>query len=242
MKKALVLTMTLALVLSMLCGCGSILGSAASSSSSGDNGNRSDAESAVREFLNITDPYEELRGTWTSIVPDTVDEARSLLESIDAYEPELAIADLYCLEYAKTVTFTEDKTYFFGYDIEGTKACVRRFLDTYFNDLYDGRTTLNEPYGMTFDDMSRDEFLTFYAELYSYTNYEEMLDGLTANAYRYDELAVEGIENGTYTIDDDYIMCTITGESVAEGMKYSIDGDQLTLVYTNATEVYTKVG
>ena len=167
---------------------------------------------------------------------------RELLEAIDAYEDEIAAADLYSLKYVKTVTFTEDKTYRFAFDTQSTISYVRDFLDGYFHALYPIRTNLNDDYGMDFTNMSEYDFLAFYADLYGYTYYEEMLDDLAAGIYKYDNLEDQMRETGTYTIEGKTIMCTITGSSKAEGMEYKIDGNTLTLTYVNATEVYTKAG
>ncbi|MBO7252829.1 MAG: hypothetical protein J6V25_09430 [Oscillospiraceae bacterium] len=180
-------------------------------------------------------------GSWSGVVSASTSEATELLQAIDAYDSELAAADLTSLQYVKTVTFTSEKTYRFGYDIAATKSYIRSFFDQYFNDLYQARSTLNADYGMAFDDMSKDEFFLFYADLYSCTSYEELLDTLTENAYYWDEMEIEGIETGTYTISGKKIMCTITGETIAESLGFSISGDQLTLEYVNGTEVYTRV-
>lgn len=215
MKKALILTLALLMLVSTLCGCGALLG-----------GNK----------------YEALSGTWSAVIPDSAEEARELLEAIDAYEDEIAAADLYSLKYVKTVTFTEEKTYRFAFDTQATIACVREFLDGYFHALYPIRANLNDDYEMDFGGMSEYEFLAFYAELYGYTYYEEMLDDLSSSIYKYDSLETQMRETGTYTIEGNKIMCTITGTSKAEGMEYKIKDSTLTLTYVNATEVYTKVG
>lgn len=219
MKKRLFALIALLVTASLLCGCGAV----------------------AEALFDDSDKYEELAGTWSSVQQDTVSEATKLLENIDAYPEEMAAADLNCLQYVKTVLFTTENTYRFGYDIDGTKACVRSFFDKYFNDLYEVRTTLNAAYDTNFDNMTRDEFLQFYAELYSQPNYEALLITLTANAYRWEDMMFEGIENGKYTIEGNKIMCTTSGASHAESLPYTIEGNQLTLKYSNATEVYTKV-
>ena len=214
-KKSLTLILALLVAFSSLCGCSDV--------------------------LPFETKYETLSGTWRCTLQDSESEARGLLESIDAFEEEIAVADLTSLKFVKTVTFTVDKTYRFDYDIEGTKACVREFLDNYFNDLYDARITLNDAYGIDFGNMSRAEFLGFYADIYRFSDYNEMLDVLSENVYDYDRLARESIESGTYTIDGSYIMCTTKGSYKAEGMEYRIHDDSLTLIYVNGMEIYSKV-
>jgi len=182
---------------------------------------------------------EELEGTWCMVKEDTREEAMSLLENIEAYEEEIALADLDSLEYVKVVHFASNKTYYYGYDVEGTKACVRDFYDRYFNALYQGRSTLNEAYGEVFDDMSQAEFRQYYAELYGYTDYIELLDTFAEIAYDYEALE-DPTETGTFQISGDEILCTITGENVEEAMGVKLDADTLTLTYIDGVEVYTR--
>lgn len=181
---------------------------------------------------------EDLNGTWVTVKEDTEEEAMGLLENIEAYEEEIALADLNSLEYVKVVGF-DDGDYYFGYDVEGTMACVRDFYDRYFEALYEGRTTLNEAYGTTFDDMSESEFRQFYAELYGYVDYIEMLDHFAEIAYDYEGLE-EPYETGVFEIDGDDLMCTITGEYEAEALGVELEEGTLTLIFADATEVYTR--
>lgn len=219
MKRAMILVMVIALTAFTLCGCSSVLESVL-------GGNK----------------YEKLSGTWHAVITDSPEEARGFLEAIDAYEEEIAAADLYSLKYAKTVQFTQDKNYSYAFDTQETIACVREFLDGYFNDLYDARATLNAAYGEDFTNMSKYDFFAFYAELYGYSYYEEMLDDMSATIYDYEELEELGREIGSYTIEGNYIVCTIAGTTTPEKMEYSLEGDTLTLTYVDAVEVYQRVG
>ena len=185
------------------------------------------------------DKVEALSGTWTLVAQDSRDQAVSLLENIEAYEEEIALADLESLYYVQTAVFTQDLAYSFGYDAEATRQCVYEFYDGYFAALYAGRTSLNASYDYSFDELSQEEFLQFYADLYGYATYEELLVSITDKAYNYDSLA-EPWETGTYTIKGDDIMCTITGADYAESLGYQIEGNRLTLTFSNLVEVYTK--
>lgn len=182
---------------------------------------------------------EELAGTWVTVKADTQEEAMGLLENIEAYEEEIALTDLDSLEYVKVVGFNEDGTYYFGYDVEGTMACVRDFYDRYFKALYEGRTALNEAYGETFDEMSEGEFRQFYADLYGYVDYIEMLDTFAEIAYDYEALE-EPLETGRFTIDGDDLMCTIDGEYEAESLGAAVEEGVLTLTYSDGVEVYSR--
>ena len=149
------------------------------------------------------------------------------------------MADLTTLTYKQNVVFTAEKTYHFVYDVEGTIACVREFFVETFAALYEGRATLNEVYGQEFDQMTEAEFQQFYADLYSAENFETLMDQMAEGAYNYEKMA-EPWETGTYSIKGDDIMCTITGETQAEALGYSIENDELTLTYSDAVEVYTR--
>lgn len=182
---------------------------------------------------------EALSSVWKTTVDDTEDTAESLLEAIDAYPEEVALADLDSLESVKVVEFTTDKTYRFAYDAEGTRECVKAFFEGFFDALYEGRSTLNAAYETTFDDMTKADFQQFYADLYECASYEEMIQKMADNAYDYEDLA-EPWETGTYTLKGNKIMCTITGEVMPEALEYAIEGDTLTLTYSDGVEVYTK--
>ena len=187
---------------------------------------------------------EDLAGVWHMEVQDSAEQARELLDSIEAYEEEIALADLNSLKYVKVVEFHEDKTYCYYADAEGTKDFVREFYEGYFAALYEGRAALSEAYGGE-DFVSMDEaaFQQYYADLYGYATYTELVDAFTENAYDYAALE-EPSETGTFTISGDMIKCTETGNSFDEGMEAMIYGDNnehLTLTYSNGTENYIRV-
>ena len=182
---------------------------------------------------------EDVLGTWVTVKSDTQEEAMGLLENIDAYEEEIALADVNCLEYVKIVEFREGGTYYFRYDVEGTKACVREFYETYFDALYEGRATLEEVYGEDFVSMSQAEFRQYFAGIYGFVDYIEMLDNFAEIAYDYEALE-EPMETGTYTVEGDQILTTISGEHKEEAMGAELEDGVLTLTYVDGVEVYTK--
>ena len=182
---------------------------------------------------------DDVLGTWVTVKPDTQEEAMGLLENIDAYEEEIALADVHCLEYVKIVEFRENGTYYFRYDVEGTKACVRDFYDTYFNALFEGRATLEEAYGEDFVSMTQAEFRQYFATIYGYTDYIEMLDDFAQIAYDYEALE-EPMETGTYSVEGDQILTTVSGEYKEEAMGAKLEDGVLTLTYVDGVEVYTK--
>ena len=182
---------------------------------------------------------EKLAGTWTMVKADPEDEALYLLENIDFYEEEIELIDLTTLDSVYLVEFTTEKTYLFAYDADATKECVREFYVNVFDVLYENRNKLSETYGKDFGAMTEDEFFLFYAGLYGIESYEAMIDRFTETAYDYESLA-EPFETGTFTIKGQKILCTITGETQAESLGYAIEGNTLTLTYSDGVEVYTR--
>lgn len=186
------------------------------------------------------DRMAELSGTYSVTLPDTAENAMALLERINAYEEEIALADLDALEEVQTVWFGAQGGYTFGYDVEATQACVRSFYKEYFSDLYAGRATLNEVYEADLSDMSDTAFYQYVAELYGKESMEVLLDYLVEIAYDYNELKVP-YETGTYRIEDGKIYLTVTGEDEETYITYELEGDALTLGYSNEEVTYTKI-
>lgn len=181
---------------------------------------------------------QELAGTWMMDAQDSEETARELLEYIDAYEEEIALADLTSLRFVAGVEFTLEGEYRFFYDKIATYNYVKDFYEGYFDALYEGRTTLNAAYGVEFDAMTKEEFQQFYAELYNMPDYPSLLVALTDSAYDYDALG-EDYETGTFKIAGSRLLCT-TGETTAEYLPFVLEGNTLTLEFSDGDQVYTK--
>lgn len=182
---------------------------------------------------------EKLAGNWYITIDDTPEEAQALLESLDFFEEEIALVDLHALQYAQVVKFNVDKTYSFALDAEGTKECVREFMQKAFEDMYADRTSLNALYEQDFGSMSEEEFGAFYAYLYEVEDLDTLLDRVANEGYDYDTLC-EPWETGTYSIEGNRILCTITGEITEEYLGYKIEEGTLTLTYKDGVEVYSR--
>ena len=182
---------------------------------------------------------EDLAGTWSVVKPDTEEEAMGLLENIEAYEEEIALADLSVLEYVKILEFRTDGSYCFRYDVEATMDCVREFYDAYFNALYEGRATLEAAYEEAFSEMSQAQFRQYFAELYGCTDYIEMLDSFVEIAYDYEGME-EPQETGTFRVSGDEVWLTVTGESVEESIGVELEENTMTVTYIDGTEIYTR--
>ncbi len=182
---------------------------------------------------------QELAGVWMMDMQETEETARELLDLIDAYDEEIALADLNSLRFVAGVEFTLEGEYRFFYDADAICAYVEEFFDGYFNDLYEGRTTLNDAYGVDFSAMTKEEFQQFYAELYNQTDYASLLAALVDTSYDYEALS-QDYETGTFKVVGDRLLCTTTGETTAEYLPYKIEGTTLTLSFSDSVQVYTK--
>lgn len=195
----------------------------------------------VRTFFTenaMNDKIDQLAGVYTTL-EDNTDGVQDLLSLVDLSQEELALTGGVELKLVKLVEFTQDRNYRFGYDAEQSKQQVRAMYADALDAIYQGRATLTALYGDEITTATQEEFQQFYAELYSLTSYDELLDALADNAFDYDALS-EDYETGTYTIEGKKILCTITGESEAEYLEYKLDGDTLTLTYSDMVETYTR--
>lgn len=207
--RKIVSLLLVAVMLCSLCGCGG-------------NGEKMDA----------------LCGVWEMKYIEDAETAQGLLESMEFYAEEIALADLTSLENTMTVEFTKDGVYCYSYDIDAAKAALRKFYDSTVTAVYNGRTGLTEIYGFETINMSETEFKAFYAELFSMDSYEDLLDYFVENCLDYS--AITDFDKGTFRLSGSRIICTAEGSDVEEEMSFSIDGDTLTLVYADGKEVYTK--
>lgn len=183
------------------------------------------------------DKMAALSGTWIMIEQDSMEQADVLLKNIDLYEQELALADNSSLRYAWIYEFDTEGNFRQADDIEATKQLVREFYNGVFDDLYEGRASLASLYEQDLSNMTKEEMQQFYAELYGYETYEALLDRFVNAAYKYDEWT--DYRNGTYTIKGNIL--DIQDGSEAYTLKYEINGDTLTITYSDAVEVYTRV-
>ena len=182
--------------------------------------------------------YAALAGTWQMVADDTEEQALVLLEGIDLYEEELAVVDKTTLQYVWIYEFDTAGNFRQADDIEATKECVRAFYAGVFEDLYENRDGLGELYGEDFAAMDQAAFQQFYAELYGKDTYEALLDQFVENAYKWDEWT--DYRNGTFTFDGDRLEIEDGAESY--WLEYKIEGDTLTITYSDGDEVYTRVG
>lgn len=181
----------------------------------------------------------ELSGSWYTTQPDTQENAKKLLEAMEAYEEELALADLESLSYSMVVEFDQERNYSFRYDAEGTTECVEEFLRGYFSALYEGRTTLKDAYGIDFTDLSEEEFFEFYAQMYDHENIDSLVEDFAEGVF--DESVMgKDWRSGTYTIAEGRLLLTAQGEEEPEQVPYTLEGNTLTLSFADETVVCTR--
>lgn len=183
---------------------------------------------------------EDLAGEWIMTVTSNEDDVIYLMDSMDLYEEERAFVDMSSMNDVLIATFGADGSYSFVYEVEANKACVRAFYEGVITALFDNRAELTALYGEEVADMTREEFDQFYAEIYGMTDMATLVDELVEYAYDYEALA-EPIEVGTFKIVGSNLMCEPTDGNEAGSIGFKLDGDTLTLTYSDGEEVYTRV-
>ncbi len=186
------------------------------------------------------DKVEKLSGNWSTVTENSRQQATALLESVDLYPEEIALAEDIPLTYVQAVEFTAQKSYRFYICSDDTLECVRSYFLDVFDALYEGRQTLNELYDQDFGPMKAEEFQQFYARLYVVNDFDALIRQFTACAYA-PAVLDPPLETGTYTIRGNNILCTAAGEDEAGSLGYTLKDDQLTLSYSDGTEVYTRI-
>ena len=182
----------------------------------------------------------KVNGSWSVKMEETQETYDNLMESIELYEAELAAIDT-TLYTVKTATFNADKTYVLEEKAEDVQECLREFFQGAFADLYEKRETLKDCYEQDISILSEEEFYQFYANLYSKEDFDALIEHFATKLYNYDNF--EPIDEGTYTISSTRI--TLQSDDAFNSddgyVTYSVDGDTLTLTWSNDVEVYTKV-
>lgn len=188
--------------------------------------------------------YAALAGTWIMYEQDSEEQAMLLLENIDLYEEEIALADTSSLRYAWIFEFDTAGNIRQAQPVEENKELVREFYVGVFNAFYENRTTLDDLYEDDLSAMSQEEFEQFYADLYGFATFEELMDQFVENAYKYEEWT--DLRKGTFTFKSNRlsIVDSVEGENglpQSYSIIYKVEGDTLTLTYSDGVEVYTRV-
>ncbi len=184
---------------------------------------------------------DALVGTWKMNEYFDADNTKDMLEYFGFDDEELEYADLEGVYLVKLLILNEDKSYSMEYDVAASEAALRNYVDSYINDLYEQKDNLTDIYGEDIVECeSIEDFQSFYAWLYDYDTYEEYLDAVIEGMSEGMELSDNVNETGVYQVKDDTLEMKVDGESEYEYVDYAISGNQLTIEYSNVTEVYTK--
>ena len=187
---------------------------------------------------------EELcTGKWLTSCPDSPEEARYLLENIDMYEEEIALADLNSLNYSVIFEFSPDGTYRQYLSVEHTKADIRAFYEGAFRALFENRSVLSGIYETPLDSMDEAEFQLFYAGLYGSEDFSALLNEFVDSAYDY---KWEDLESGTYVLKNVNLLAVerVTSDPEAETsgtIPFTLKDGVLTLQYSDGDAVYTHI-
>lgn len=181
---------------------------------------------------------EVLMGKWQMAYTADANLAKTCLENLDLAEEEIALVDLNTLKMCVFVEYSAG-TYRIALEPDIIKDNVEEYLTDVFDNLYENRQELNGFYGEDFSEMTKGEFRQFYAELYTFANFTDLMDAFVEGCFDYEVLG-ENAETGTYHIKGDKIYRTIDGTSEEEYMTYRINGNTLTLIYADFEEVFTR--
>lgn len=182
---------------------------------------------------------DKLEGNYYCLEHVDAETAEKLLTNNDFYAEEIALADLNSLYMPRYITFDSDKNYTFYVDAQNYRSNVTAFFRQTFDRMYDNRSQLSAVYDVDFASMSKDDFLNYYAALYSQDSYDAMIDTL---AKVYDYIDLGSVERGTYTVKGDQILTKINGFGTEEGIGYKLSGDVLTLTFKDCVLTFNKVG
>lgn len=182
---------------------------------------------------------QKIVGVW--VIPVEAEESlrRQQLESIGMTYVELSVLEHLSFSYEMFHAFNADGTYRLAIDSDSMHSAMKVFYNEVFDVLYDNLTVLEEAYDISFNGASREEFRQYYAEALDFTDYTEMIDYLVDNCFDYTALGAD-IAYGTYSVKGKrIIMEDEIGDRSGE-VEYSLEGNTLTLYFTDGTEVYTK--
>lgn len=183
----------------------------------------------------------DLTGRWESVFYYDAESVLAELESLDFYDEEIALVDPSTMGICEVLELNEDLTYTMTVDAVRSHDLVVEFYDNAFTVFFENREQLQDLYEEDFVSMSEDEFKRFYATMYGSSSYENLLYRMagTADDYRYLE---ENVESGTYRVTLNRIFFTPEATSTEEYVTFKIPGEgQLSLEYEDSTVDYTKV-
>lgn len=188
--------------------------------------------------LSASRKIEKLAGTYMTMETIEADMVERMLANRDFYPEEIALIDLNSQTVPCYKEFRDNKTYVTYYDIDAFRSSVETFFRNAFDRMYEGRSSLASLYDVDIVAMTKAEFQNYYASLYNQPSFAELITVLASDAYNYDELTQD---TGTFSIEDDRIICNIVNPFSTTVMRYELSGNTLTLYYSDAMEIYNRV-
>lgn len=178
-------------------------------------------------------------GHWETVRYYTSDSMRRSMEDLDLYAEEIAMMDLGAVGYVDVFEIRDDKTYTITCDAEKSIAMVQQYFRDAFATFYQNRSELDDLYEDDLGSMTESQLQQFYADLYGQTDFDALIE-LFVYSITNEEYLLEGTEKGTYRVSRNRIWCTPEGEKEAQYIDFVVDGDILTLTYSDETVKYTR--
>lgn len=178
-------------------------------------------------------------GRWETVNYFTSDSVTETLRNLDLYEEEIALLDPGAIGFVDVIEFNDDKTYTITCDTEKSLAMVDEYFRNVFATFYRNRDTLDDLYEEDLSAMTEAQFQQFYADLYVQSDFDALIE-VFVYSITDEEHLLAGDETGTYRVSRGKIWCKISGETEEEYIDFSVEGNTLTLTYSDGTVVYTK--
>lgn len=184
---------------------------------------------------------EAIAYKWNTTELKGEESAKNALSYFGFTEAELACADLSSFGLVKSVEFTDTGTFRFFYDKEATKAAFEDFVNGAIAKLFENREDLSEIFG---EELAAEttlvSFETAYAAQFDFQSYGEYLDYVVGELLASFDLEHNLIEQGSYSLNGDKIELKAENSTESEFIGFALSGDELTIIYSDAKEVYTK--
>ncbi len=187
-----------------------------------------------------TDP-ESLAHKWDTTELIGAENAGNTLSYFGFSEEELAFADLASFGLVKSVEFTESGSFRFFYDKDATKAFFESYINELIAKLYENKDALSELFGEELGaEATLVGFETAYAAQYDFKSYGEYLEYVVDELFVSFDLENNLIEQGSFSLSGDKIELKAENAARSEHIGYSLSGEKLTIIYSDAKEVYTR--
>lgn len=178
---------------------------------------------------------------WDTMELISAENTKEALSYFGFSEEELAFADLDSFGLVKSVEFTKTGTFRFFYDKTATKTAFEDYIEALVAKLFENRESLAELFG---EELSAEKtlvsFETAYAAQYDFKSFGEYMEYVTNELLVSYDLDNSLIEKGSFSLSADKIELKADKSTESEFVAYTLSGDELTIIYSDAKEVYKK--